>query len=206
MKLVRICGAVAVALLATACATMDKSECRNADWRTIGLEDGAAGRPLNYIGNHRKACAEHDVTPDLALYEQGHAQGVGRYCTPENGFRQGRAGRAYNGICPAEQREAFVDAHAIGHRLYDLDREIRRLRRDTEQMKTDHAEMTERRDNIEALLIAGGLSVRDRMTLLEEFRQLQSDIALLETDMRDFELEAARLQGEYEVLDDSHGF
>ena len=33
------------AALATGCASMSKEECRYVDWRTVGYEDGAAGRP-----------------------------------------------------------------------------------------------------------------------------------------------------------------
>jgi hypothetical protein len=43
------------------CATLSESECEAADWRIIGLEDGAAGKPISQIGKHRKACAEYGV-------------------------------------------------------------------------------------------------------------------------------------------------
>jgi hypothetical protein len=206
MKLSRYIFGLAVVWLTASCATMDKSECRQADWQTIGLEDGAAGRAVAYIGNHRKACAEYGVTPDLAAYRDGHAIGVRRFCTPPNGFRQGRAGRGYAGVCPADLEQDFVAAHATGHRLYSLDREIDRLQRDAQNMDEDRAALAERRDHIEAALVSGGLSALERQALLDQYKQLQSDIALLESDIHDFELEAARLQGEYNLLDASHGF
>jgi hypothetical protein len=46
----------------TGCATLGKEECLNADWFTIGFEDGARGYPASRIGDHREACAKHGVT------------------------------------------------------------------------------------------------------------------------------------------------
>ncbi len=68
MNLPRLLFNAFIMLLVTGCATMDKSECEQADWRIIGLEDGAEGRPVSYIGRHRKACAEYGIKPNLALY------------------------------------------------------------------------------------------------------------------------------------------
>jgi len=206
MKLSRFISCLGLALLAAGCATLDRSECREADWRTIGLEDGAAGRAVSYIGNHRRACAEHGVTPDLAAYRGGHAIGLRQFCTPAKGFSQGRAGRRYNGICPAELEGGFLAAHATGNRLYDLNSEIDRLRRDARRLDADRMALVERRDNIEALLVSGGLSTQERKALLESYKRLQSDVALLESDIHGFEYEAARLQGVYELLDSSHDY
>ena len=195
-----------VVMLATGCATMDKSECRNADWRIVGLEDGAAGRQLSYVGNHRRACAEYGVKPDLDAYRDGHAAGARQFCTPANGFRQGRAGRDYGDICPADLEAGFLAAYATGRQMHDLSSEIDRLQRDALEMGDDRAALVERSDNIEALLVAGGLSAVDRKSLIEQFRELQADIALLDVDIHAFDLEAARLQGEYDLLDSTHAY
>ena len=206
MHLLRFFYCLSVFMLVTGCATMDKSECRNADWKIVGLEDGAAGRQLSYVGNHRRACAEYGVKPDLDAYRDGHAAGARQFCTPANGFRQGRGGHAYVGICPADLESGFLDAHAAGRQLHDLSSEIDRLQRDAREMGDDRAVLVERSDNIEALLVAGGLSAIDRKSLLEQFRELQADIALLDADIRAFDLEAARLQGEYDLLDSTHAY
>ncbi len=55
-------------LLISGCATMGKDECLTSNWRSIGYEDGARGYPPERIGNHRKACAKHSVSPDLQTY------------------------------------------------------------------------------------------------------------------------------------------
>jgi len=206
MKHSRLLYGVCVALLAAGCATMDKSECRAADWRSVGFEDGAAGRQLGYIASHRRSCAEHGVTPDLEAYRDGHAIGARQFCTPANGFRQGRAGRGYGGICPADLAGEFLAAHATGQRLHELASEVGRLHYEARRMDADLGELSQRSDNIEALLISGALSASDRKSLLDQFKQIQADIALLEADIHRFELEAARLQGEYDLLDASHGY
>ena len=75
-------------LLAGCSSTMSKDECRTVDWRTVGYEDGVAGRSGERIGEHRKACAEHGVTPDLNAYRAGRAEGLREYCQPHNRRRR----------------------------------------------------------------------------------------------------------------------
>ena len=95
-------------LLASACSTkMTKDECRTVDWRTVGYEDGVAGRSGDRIGEHRRACAEHGVTPDLNAYLAGRDAGLREYCQPHNGYRAGVNGNTYYDTCPADLAAAF---------------------------------------------------------------------------------------------------
>lgn len=197
---------ILAALTLGGCATMDKSECRTADWQTIGIEDGARGRPISYIGNHRKACAEYGVQPDLAQYRLGHANGIARFCTDDNGFSQGRAGRAYQDVCPQELRGQFLAGYDTGLELYQLNRDIEQMQRQVEEQKGELVELENRMLNVETLLVSGAISAADRRSLLQQFKQLQSHQALLEAEIRNLEIAAARKQGEYDVLDASHGY
>src|SRR3989337_3049438 len=96
-------ASTAILLLAlSACATMDRNECLTVDWQTVGFEDGVAGYSGDRIGQHRKACAKHGVTPDLTAYQAGREEGLREYCVPANGFRLGSQGGSYSGMCPAE--------------------------------------------------------------------------------------------------------
>ena len=81
---------VLLGLLATGCASMDEDECRVADWRAIGYEDGASGRAASQLGERREACADHGVTPNFVAYRQGREEGLREYCTPAMGYRLGR--------------------------------------------------------------------------------------------------------------------
>ncbi len=74
------------------CSTMGRLECEVSDWHSVGFEDGAKGASVARIGDYRKACAKHGVSPDLDAYRAGYAQGVETYCRESNGFNVGAAG------------------------------------------------------------------------------------------------------------------
>ena len=98
----------------TGCATMSKSECNTADWRTIGYEDGSAGYSAERMAQHRKACADHGVRLALDDYQDGRQQGLREYCQPQNAYRVGAYGGNYRGVCPADLEPAFMAAYESG--------------------------------------------------------------------------------------------
>ncbi len=195
-----------LSLLAGGCATLDKSECREADWTIIGLEDGAGGRPLSYIGRHRKACAEYGVKPDLALYQRGHANGLKQFCTADNGFSLGRAGRNYNNVCPPDLNGRFLAGYETGRELHALSADISRMQNDVRDMQTELDASTQRQANVETLLVSGTISASTRQSLLDQVKQMQTNNTALQISIRETELEAARLQGEFDVLNASHPY
>lgn len=202
----RLTLCLVAAALVSGCATLNKSECRKADWEMIGLEDGAKGHPLTYIGNHRKACAEYRVKPDLDQYRIGHQAGLSRFCTPDNGFKQGRAGRGYDNVCPAELEDQFLAGYDTGHELHELKSEIDHMLRDAKTAKTEKKQLEEKLQNIETMLVSGVMSASDRQALLDEFKQMQTRHATLGVYITDLEIGAARMQGEYDVLNSGHGY
>jgi len=197
---------VSLSLLAGGCATLDKSECREADWTIIGLEDGARGRPLSYIGNHRKSCAEYGVKPDLALYQRGHADGLKQFCTADNGFSLGRAGRGYNNVCPPDLNGQFLAGYETGRELHALSSDISRMQNDVRDMQTELDGSTKRQQNVENLLVSGTISASTRKSLLDQVKQMQTNNTALQISIRETELEAARLQGEFDVLNATHPY
>jgi hypothetical protein len=206
MKNYRFAHYLIAAILVSGCATLNKSECRKADWEMIGLEDGAKGHPLTYIGNHRKACAEYGVKPDLDKYRVGHQAGLARFCTPDNGFKQGRAGRGYNNVCPVGLEGQFLAGYDTGRELHELKSEIDHMLRDAQTAKTEKTQLAENLQNVETMLVSGVMSASDRKALLDEFKKMQTRHATLEVYITDLELGAARMQGEYDLLDSSHGY
>ena len=202
----RLAICLMAAVLVSGCATLNKSECREADWQTIGLEDGANGHPLTYISRHRKACAEYGVTPDLDQYELGHNAGLKRFCTPANGFKQGRAGRSYNDVCPANLKGQFLTGYDTGRELHELKSEIDRMLREAQTSNSEKTALEQNLQNVENMLVSGVMSASDRKALLDEFKQIQKRHATLEVYIRDLELAAARMQGEYDLLNSSHGY
>lgn len=163
------------------CATLNEAECLQGDWRTIGFEDGARGQPLNRIGEHRKACAEYGVRPDLASYETGHWEGARVFCVPRTAYRLGVGGGTYHGTCPPDREREFVAYFQAG-------REVRALRaelRDAQGVLTEiRAELTRTDDalaNREAMLVAGGLTRAQRIALINEIRALSETRVALES-------------------------
>jgi hypothetical protein len=113
---------LAFAALASGCASLDKDECRSADWYAIGLEDGARGRPVERLGDHRRACAEHGVAPQTERYLAGRNEGLKTFCTYERGFAHGRGGQSYAGGCPAPLAASFQAGYLLGRELHELER------------------------------------------------------------------------------------
>jgi hypothetical protein len=116
---------VLLVLALAGCASMSEEECRYVDWRTVGYEDGAAGRPASRLGDHRRACADHGVAPDLAAYEAGRAAGMREFCQAHNGYRVGTSGQVYYGTCPADLAPAFERGYDQGRELYVRQQRVR---------------------------------------------------------------------------------
>lgn len=193
--------AVSLLALAACSATMSKDECKAVDWRTVGYEDGVAGRSGEQIGLHRKACAEYGVTPDLNAYRAGRAEGLREFCGPHNGYRAGVAGDAYYDSCPAELAPAFEEAYESGRQLYI--RETRVWQTD-EQLAHDRHEIARLEDRVTESafdVIAASATPEDRVDgvldakqAAERIRRLKTEIAQLEKDREQYaaELEAYR--------------
>ena len=72
-------------------------------------------------------------------------------------------------------------------------------------MQTELDESTKRQVNAENLLVSGVISASTRQSLLDQVKQMQTNNTALQISIRETELEAARLQGEYDVRGDSWG-
>ncbi len=179
----------------TGCSTLSEEECLVADWQLIGREDGVNGRDASYIGNHRKACAEYGVVPDLQEYERGYGDGLVIFCTEQNGFLQGQKGIEYNSACPAYLEQDFLAGYRAGHEIYLLRSKISRA---YSSINKDKEEMTELGEEITALekqLISDQTSAGQRMLLLQDLKVKQKEHSALESEIRNLEIEAANLEG-----------
>lgn len=206
MKNIKLLLVIFISFFVSACATLNKSECLNADWQIIGLEDGSKGRALTYIGQHRKACAEHSVVPNLDLYQAGYEVGLAQFCTAEVGFAQGKRGYQYDGVCPAALRSDFLYGYERGRELYLLTREISHIHREIKGMDAELESMKSEINELELKLISKAGSPTERLAILQQLKELQSYSARLESDIHNLELDAARMQGEHDVLNSQHAF
>ena len=182
------------------CATLSESECETADWRIIGLEDGAAGKPLSQVGRHRKACAEYGVRPDIARYERGHADGVRQYCVPRTGFELGKRGRGHNNVCPADLREAFRAAYDDGRRVHAAQIEAREAQQRVRAAYSDLDGIAEAVAALEARLVSGGGTSLERKNWIDQLKLLESERERLQADIHALEHEASDRENQYQSI------
>ncbi len=176
-----------LALALSGCAAMNEQQCLVSDWRSVGFEDGALGRPVETIGNYRQACTKHGVSPDLESYRSGHADGVESFCQPVKGFNYGHSGASYRGVCPADLEGSFLAAYNEGRQLHELeaalrsaDAQIAQRQRALETLKADIADT-------EAALIAEGVSASERVILLNETKELARQHGIIEAEIIELE-------------------
>ena len=171
------------------CAGMSEQECLVTDWRSVGFEDGVAGRTEGSIANYRRACSQHGVAPNLDQYRSGHADGVDVYCRAGNGFEVGRRGNRYQGVCPAAMEQEFLAAYSEGRQLYELEVAVREI---DNQIAARHRHLeTLKKDltSAAAAIVADETSVERRAELLletasmaKEQGQIEEEIVALEAE------------------------
>jgi hypothetical protein len=152
------------------CASLDKDECRTADWYAVGLEDGARGRTVERLGDHRRACAEHGVTPHTGRYLAGRDEGLKSFCTYERGYSQGRAGQGYAGSCPKDMAGGFLAGYQRGRELHELNRRLDETRKEIARIK--------------GALTAGIPNPRSRAMELERLEAYSREAEQLEAQIR----------------------
>ncbi|HEU4484285.1 MAG TPA: DUF2799 domain-containing protein [Povalibacter sp.] len=159
---------IGAVMMLMGCSSMSEKECLATDWRTVGYEDGVAGRSGDRIGRYREQCSEHGVAPSLSEYQAGREQGLREFCKPVNGFRVGARGAAYNGVCPADTDDAFLDAYQSGRQLYAL---RSRVNSTANAIRSAQAEI----ERLDQDLITIGAQIIDSSTSTERRAQLVVD-------------------------------
>lgn len=126
------------------CATLSEEECKTADWGRLGYKDGAAGQPESRLAEHAEACAKVGIRPITDIWRAGWDRGVHAYCVPSVGWREGLAGRSYQGVCRGRDEDGFLSAYQAGAEIHRLesrissnDSDIRRLERELSKADND---------------------------------------------------------------------
>lgn len=193
--------AATIALSLSGCAGMDLAECSAADWRMIGFEDGTAGKTQASIGEYRRECAEHGITPDLALYRQGYAEGVENFCSESRGFDYGRRGGSYQGVCPAELEPDFMAGYSLGREHYVLSREVSSL---NSKITNSNNRIRSLEDSIakKTLQVASDETTGDkRMELMLDIKNHTLEIGELREKIKDYEAELSVKEAQYAALE-----
>jgi Protein of unknown function (DUF2799) len=187
-----------VALSLGGCASMSANECRTVDWRTVGYEDGAAGRVGDHIAQHRKACAKHGVSPDFARYQMGREEGLREYCKPSNGFRVGESGADYAGVCPVDIEDAFVSAYSSGHHLFTLQSRIAEAANQLDNRRRELNHLDEEITKDTATIVSSDTSAEKRSAALVETKRHAERAGRLKTEIRQLEKDKVRYELELE--------
>lgn len=191
-------SAAMVLLALSGCATMDREECLTVDWRTVGYEDGVAGRSGDRIGQHRKACAKHGVTTDLAAYQAGREEGLREYCVPANGFRLGSQGGSYSGMCPADLDPAFSDAYASGRQLHTLESRLANVEYDLNAKRNALRNAESDIVSRSARAISNEATTEERAQAVVDVKQLGERVGRLKTEIRQLEEERVHCERDLE--------
>lgn len=179
---------------------MTREECQVLDWRGIGYEDGVSGQPQSDVAWRRQACGRHGVGMDMQAYREGWDAGVQHYCRPANGYREGRAGAAYNAVCPAELEPDFLDAYRDGRELHDLEAEVQRLSNAINSRQ-------QRLSQIETSVLGTGMALVDpvttpqqRVTMVDNLRRLEQERSTIKAEIPQLQEELARQQAQLTVV------
>jgi hypothetical protein len=133
MKIIRATALCTFGILAS-CGLSEK-QCVQADWAAVGKNDGTNGRSSDYINNHIKSCAKHDIVANQSLWEKGRKEGLRIYCTPQSAYINGRNGKSLKNVCPSGNLSALKAAHDKGKSYYRYDREINDLEHDRSSLR-----------------------------------------------------------------------
>lgn len=204
MRRLQLLGlAVAVGALA-GCATMSQEACLRGDWVGVGYGDGEAGRPQSRLDEHAKACAKAGVVPDAGAYFQAREQGLKMYCTQDRGFREGRNGDSYHGVCPQGPERGFLVGYADGQLVHAAAERLSRAESDR-----DSADRRAEKRDREARGVEDEL--RNPKLNDEQTRELRDRLNRLRSERRDAVEEGRRADwaardAEREVSELEHRF
>jgi hypothetical protein len=188
-------------LLLAGCSTtsLNEDECRTVDWRTVGYEDGVAGRSGERIGDHRKACAEYGIAPDLEAYRAGRADGLREFCQPHNGYRAGVNGTPYYDSCPADLAPAFVEAYDSGRQLYLRTRRVTDAEAGIEYRRREIVRLEDALARKTFTVVGETATPEERAQALLDTKQVAERIGRLKAEITDLEKERARAQHELDT-------
>jgi hypothetical protein len=182
---------------------MGEAECQRADWRAIGYEDGAQGYSAESFGGRRKACAEHGVTAKFDAYLAGHAEGLSRFCRPQNGYQLGTRGYRYNGICPAHLEGPFLAAHTVGYGLYERRATLNRIGTRLSYSRQRASEIEYLVVEKTTLMLSPTLPGPERALIAVELKQLAEEKVEVERSIHQLEVEHAEAERDYQAYRDS---
>lgn len=196
---------LALVLSLAGCASaMKQDECASADWYTLGFEDGRKGAPTDQLMRYAQQCGPFGITPNSTAYAQGRTEGLTLYCTADNGFRVGRNGEDYHGVCPSHLEAAFKRRYELGYRLYALNAQISARLSEARSADYELALLTQDIHTIKLQLTRSDLSDNQRRDLTNKLERYATRAGQLEERLRYLNGEVMRLQAQLQTLAIQH--
>ncbi len=185
MKLVIAAAVAATGVVVLAgCTTMTKEQCLAGAWGEKGYQDGLSGYRPSRLDDHAQACAKYGAAPNPSAYLSAREDGLRTYCTWESGFRQGRQGNSYGGVCsPAEERD-FLPAYEDGRRIYVVEQAVSSAE---SALNSAISRIESREDKLEAKqreLRQEGLTDEQRERIRDRIREVRGELQDARRDAR----------------------
>ena len=165
------------------CAGLPRDDCKTVDWYGMGYQDGLRGRPVRPVAEQDASCTNPGSTAPMAVYAQGHSEGMERFCDPGRGFELGVTGAPYSGICMTDPGWAFAPAYRRGKAIFESELQLRRLAEilqvNTAELEKLATSMEQKQLQLRALEATSAQTIQ----LLVEMRDLQDTVVMVETEI-----------------------
>ena len=184
-------------------ATVSESQCTAGDWQTIGYRDGAIGYRSTRLLAHQDACGPHGVIPDRDGYMLGWQQGIQEFCDPNNAFQVGTSGARHGNVCPADQREPFLNAYKEGRTLFLAREEVLGLERQIHVKSLRLETVKEEIVTSATAQLNPLLTLAQRIELLAKIERLNEERNRLMAEIPNLEARLTRKRDDLEDLNQS---
>ena len=183
IKYKNILSLIGISIFISSCSTLNKEECTTANWKTIGYEDGTKGYPASRVGQHRSACAEYGIRPNLDTYTAGRKKGLIHYCIPTVGYKKGLYGNSYTGVCVNHSEKIFLDAYDYGIKIYQQKVILSKMRDDYSNNENYILSLENEIHEKEHEIVSGRLSKYKALTLLNETRDMAEELGRVKSNL-----------------------
>lgn len=136
MKWTAWCLTLMMALFLAGCESLSPAECATANWRDLGLQDGARGS-TDRSASYFESCSKVNIAVDVNSYRASRAEGLQSYCRPANALSEGLAGRSYAGVCPPPLDQSFRSIYDIAWRAQDTSQAMSRIQQQQDQLQAE---------------------------------------------------------------------
>lgn len=165
-----------IALFLSGCSTLNKDECKTADWKTIGYADGARGYKASRIDKHRSACSKYYIRPNLDNYTIGRNEGLQQYCIPAMAYKKGISGYNYNGVCRGYNEKIFLNAFNHGLTVYHAKSKLKSLESEYAEEELHINKLEKKLYRKEDKLVSGKLPKDRAIKLLNRTKEITKEL------------------------------